>query len=251
METKDWIAIGAFGVSLVSAWAAIDARNRAAELASREFVTDKTLEILASVYSEILEARTDAERAKWSCFFVSTLGNAEVQARKEPPYFVRTFVEDVAKAGLWNPDCASRLESLVSEDSPAATRNAAASMPQAETGMNAPEGPEEIGQWHALIASYNVTDFGCQQAEADVGRFADLLAGMGLEGRHVYVVRTSISNNYAVTVDAGDDRALADEISAKIRAAAPGDGTGRDSFVQGNRGWAIDPACAAFARIAS
>jgi hypothetical protein len=233
------------------AWAAIDARNRTAELAAREFETDKTLEILASVYSEILKARDDEERAQWSCFFVATLGNAEAQARQQPPYFVRTFVEDVARAGLWNPDCASRLEALVSKDQPAATGIDAESIAGADNGVDAPEGPQEIGQWHALIASYNVTGFGCSEAQADVAHFSKALAGKGIEGRFVYVVRTAISNNYAVTVDAGDNESLAQDISAKIRAAAPGDGTGRDSFVQGNRGWTIDPACVAFARIAS
>lgn len=250
METKDWVALGALCVSLVSAWAAIDARKRAAELAAREFATDKTLEILASVYSEILQARDDEKRAQWSCFFIATLGSAEVQARQEPPYFVRTFVEDVAKAGLWDPDCASRLESL-DEAVPAATGIDAESVADAGTGVEAPEGPREIGQWHALIASYNVTDFGCSEAKEDVAHFSEALENRGLEGRHVYVVRTAISNNYAVTVDAGDDRSLAQEMSDEIRKAAPSDGTGRDSFVQGNRGWTIDPACAAFARIAS
>lgn len=247
MEGKDWVSVAAVGVSLLSAWAAISARNEAQALADREFATEKTLEILASVYSEILEARTDTERAKWSCFFVVTLGNAEVQARQAPPYFVRAFVEDVARAGLWNPDCGSRLESLVSEATPAATQ--LSEMPEAAPGGDGDDGPKEIGQWHALIASYNVTDFGCGQAQKEVTRFATALAGMGLAGRYVYVVRTSISNNYAVTVDAGQDRSVAEEISAKVRSVAPGNGTGRDSFVQGNRGWTIDPACTRFARI--
>jgi hypothetical protein len=252
MDAKDWIAIGALAVSVVSAWAAIDARDKAAELADREFVTDKTLEILASVYREILDARTDAERAKWSCFFISSLGAAEAQARKEPPFFVRTFVEDVSKAGLWQPDCAARLEAVVSDAVPAATEipairgaetaTAAAPAPRADA-------PVSIGAWHALIASYNVTAFGCGQAKDDVGNFARLLSGHGLDGSFVYVVRTQISNNYAVTVDAGSDRELASRISAAVRSVAPPDGTGRDSFVQGNRGWSIDPACERFARV--
>lgn len=101
-------------VSVLSAVFALEARERAAELAEREFVTDKTLEILASVYSEVLQARDDKERAKWSCFFISALGSAKAQARQEPPFFVQTFVKQVAEAGLWTPDCASRLEALVS-----------------------------------------------------------------------------------------------------------------------------------------
>jgi len=232
MQLKDIAAIAAVVVSLISAVAAIDARSRAQELANRQFATDKTLEILASVYSEILATRNDAERAKWSCFFVATLGNAERDARQEPPFYVRTFVEDVARAGLWDPDCGARLEALVSEVEPAAT-----------SVSDATEGPAEIGQWHALVASYNVTDFGCSQARDQVERFSTLLADRGLSGHYIYVVRTTISNNYTVTVDTGADRQKADEISAMIRSVAPGDGTGRDSFVQGNRGWVIDPNC--------
>ena len=121
--------------------------------------------------------------------------------------------------------------------------------PDADNSTGAIVGVTQIGQWHALIASYDTTPKGCAEARADVAHFAQALSGQGLEGRDLYIVRTTISNNYAVSVDAGDDRALANQISATIRRLHHPDGTGRDSFVQGNRGWVIDPECASFATL--
>ncbi len=243
LKLQDWISLGAFLVSGLSAYAAIQAKNTAQELSEREFRTERTLEILASVHTEMTKAGNDPERLARSCFFVATLGNAELHLRKnEPPHFVRNYVEDVSRAGLWPPTCDSKLESLISDSAPAAT--------DVEASSGSPDTPSKIGQWHALIASYNVTEKGCNEARNDVKYFAPRLSGQGFKGKLVYVVRTKISNNYAVTVDAGDDRSTASAISDVIRSVGPPDGTGRDSFVQGNRSWFIDQNCIEFARIA-
>lgn len=174
MQPKDFIALGAVVVSLVSAIAAIDARQKAQELSDQQFATNKTLEILASVYSEILAARNDRERAKWSCFFIATLGDAERELIKREPFYVRPFITNVSRAGLWYPDCSTRLEPLVSEKAPAAT-----------VVGDKLSGPKEIGQWHALIASYNVTEKGCTQARDQVERFSKLLSGVGLSKHYM------------------------------------------------------------------
>ena len=128
-----------------------------------------------------------------------------------------------------------------------AAEAAEASSPNAQT-----EGPARIGEWHALIASYDVSEFGCSQARKDVSEFADLLSSRDLDGMSVYVVRTSISDNYVTTVDAGDDRELARRVSAKVRSvsgSSEDELTGADSFVQGNRQWFIDRDCSRLAVI--
>lgn len=272
MELKDLATIGALVVSGYSAWTATDARNRAAELESKQFAATQTMDILARVYGEVTQVDKNSPRAKWSCFFVQTLGEAEASTLPEP-HHVRTFVTNVTNAGLWNANCAVLLEGIVSP-LPVDATQVAPQMPDTEfSSIDAAPAPfptpafnpdadstttatttatdivgvTQIGQWHALIASYDTTPKGCAEARADVAYFADALSGQGLDGRHLYIVRTKISNNYAVTVDAGDDRARADEISAAIRRQHHPDGTGRDSFVQGNREWTIDPGCADFA----
>ncbi|QDL92026.1 hypothetical protein FDP22_09705 [Paroceanicella profunda] len=282
MEKANWVAVLAAGVSIFSAVAAWQSSRQAAALKEREFATEKTLEILSSVYSEVLEAQQDQVRAKWSCFFVETLARTEERAvtggpnPEQAPRFVRGFVDDVTRAGLWNSSCAPRLEALVSGADPQETYAAAYGPPpeamvivpreDADAGGTPPAavpqpdprpapgvspGTERvaIGRWHALIASYDVTEKGCRQATDDVDWAAKALAAPAFrgayDGRTVSVVRTTISNNYVATVDAGDDRGVADALVTAIRTAAADrrDGTGRDSYAQGNRNWQIDPGC--------
>lgn len=266
MELKDLATIGALAVSAYSAWTATEARNETAKLASKQFAATQTMDILARVYGEVTQVEKDSPRAKWSCFFIQTLGEAEASTLPKP-HHVQTFVTNVTNAGLWNANCAVFLEGFVSSlpvdateitpplpdagfssvDAVPAPFPGPAFNPDADSGTGGVMGVTQIGQWHALIASYNTTPKGCAEARDDVAHFSDVLAGQGLDGRNLYIVRTTISNNYAVTVDAGDDRALAGEISALIRRLHHPDGTGRDSFVQGNREWQIDAECADFA----
>lgn len=250
MDLSKLVSAGALVVSIVSAWTAFQAKEQAAELQDRQFSSDKTLEILGHVYDEVSRQRVDAEGARWSCLFVATLSEAERNALSTAEglahrkVLVGPFIERATAMNLWNPDCASRIEGILS-DEPAA----ASSVPPAIEGQQDFAGLSEIGEWHALIASYNISSFGCDQAKRDVEHFAQALAGRGFDGRKIYVVQTAISQNYAVTVDAGGDQALAQGISTAIRQTAPADGTGGDSFVQGNRGWTISPECTVAATI--
>lgn len=264
LEAKDFVALGALLVSAFSAYFAYDAKREAEAFAARKFEADKTIEILASAYGELTRAAGDSKKELAACFFIRTLAEAEGEVRREGPFFVRAFVDDVTRTGLLSPECGLALESAASgagEPEPTETRVAAAEIAAAEAtgrvesglGTGGPGGGEgtgvSLGRWHALVASYNATEFGCGEASEDVARVARDLAGRGLDGLAVYVARTSISNHYVATVDAGDDRERAAAASSAIRATAPRDGTGADSFVQGNRGWTIDPACLAWARI--
>lgn len=111
---------------------------------------------------------------------------------------------------------------------------------------------EQLGQFHALIASYPTDSGECRHAIANVAEFHRLLSGSQASGLPIYVARTQVSGHYAVTVDTGQDRALARQVSDTIRAVASQSAdhrTGADSYVQINRNWTIDPACDAGAII--
>ena len=104
----------------------------------------------------------------------------------------------------------------------------------------------QIGDWHAIVASYSTNADGCREAKDDVNEFARLLSNSDLSGLKLYVARTAISNNYAVTVDTGSSQAKARKAVRRIRAVSSrsADGkTGKDTFVQRNRGWRIDDEC--------
>jgi len=243
VETKNWIALGTLAVSLFAAWAAFDARETAHRLEQKQFESGATIQLLSTVFNEITNPK-NPKASQTNCIFVTILALAEKDAKELPPHRVEEFVERVSAAGLWEANCQTRLESLDSaepiatkiDDNPASLGNE----------------PTEIGQWHALIASYSVSVQGCNEAKADVQEFAALLSGSNLAESFIYVARTKISNNYAVTVDAGDDFALAGTISKTIHSVADQSAdskTGSDSFVQGNRDWFIDPQCTLFARI--
>ncbi|MEO9826146.1 MAG: hypothetical protein ABJF50_17230 [Paracoccaceae bacterium] len=250
MDFKDLLGVMTFGVSCFAAYTAFEAKQAAQRLETTKFESSTTIELLSAVFDQ-MTIDSDPTRDATSCIFVEVLSRAEKSARQnEPPYYVEDFVQQIDEAGLWSSSCQTRLEALqpVSPASSALEPEAAAIIE-----ANDDHSLSEIGTWHALVASYDVTSKGCQYASEDVPEFARLLAGDELEGLPIYVIKTTISNNYAVTVDAGDDRALASKISQKIRGVSDLSfgNTGRDSFVQGNRNWIIDPQCAAFAEIGS
>ena len=250
MDRKDWIALGTLLVSGLAAYAAWDARNAAQRLEERQFESGTTIDLLGAAFEEVV-LQDDSCRAATSCIFVSILGQTEEEARGEPPFYVQDFVRQVDEAGLWSADCATRLEAL-SGIEPAAGPAVAAEAAEASSPNAQTEGPARIREWHALIASYDVSEFGCSQARKDVSEFADLLSGRDLDGMSVYMVRTSISDNYVTTVDAGDDRELARRVSAKVRSvsgSSEDELTNADSFVQGNRQWFIDRDCSRLAVI--
>ena len=105
---------------------------------------------------------------------------------------------------------------------------------------------ERLGKWHAIIASHSLNPAACVRAQEDVLEFARLLAGSAAAGLPIYVVRTTGREVFAVTIDTGDDQALARQMVKLIRAAAPDSAdrkTGADSLVLSNRGWRLDDAC--------
>ena len=247
LSLKDLIAIASVVVALASAVFAYQARQAAQRFAEREFQSETTLRILETAFTELAAAPSDEtgeRKQRMACFFVVHLAEAEKEYRTEEPYLVTGFFDSLVSAGLVESACLMRSEGL-SDLTPTASEISG-------PATTSSDGPPEIGTWHALIASYDVTDSGCRSAREDVGEFSQLLSGQGLNGLFLYIARTQISNNYAVTVDAGSDRTLAQRVSRIIRArsAESADGrTGADSFVQGNRDWYIDDDCVAFARL--
>lgn len=116
-----------------------------------------------------------------------------------------------------------------------------------------------VGQWHAVMASYQSQNCALAQTAAAVFQqeFKDALAA---QNRIVSIFRTSISDHYAVTIDTGNDKALASAWVSDMKSLgqaatqrlSAGTGTARDSqnlrfltgaFVQEDRGWSIDDAC--------
>jgi len=234
MDFKDFASIAAVVVSVVSLYFSNEARKEAAELSEQEFQTETALNLLQSAYAEMIENGTTEEardKRMAACFFVEALRVAESDAKdNEPPLIVEDFVTRAEAAGIWSKTCDLAQASRSTDDG--------TTTPQTLTS--------ELGRWHALIASYDATPSGCELAKSDVSEFARLLAGSGFDGLTLQVVKTSLSNHYAVSVDTGDDSAKARQVSQAIREASSKayDGrTGRDSFVQDNRGWAVDPTC--------
>lgn len=194
-----------------------------------------------------IQADTQFDNEIRRCIAVAAISEVEKQSNLGNGYLlVQTYFDQLVGRGIWPPECRILQESLSGKPT-------GPSKAQVSPNINDPDPPFDIGEWHALIASYDVTPRGCDFARKDITYFAEALAGQGFDGQKIYVARTSISNNYAVTIDAGDSRSLANSISTTIREVAEsGDGpagSGRDSFVQGNRNWLIDPDCLEFARV--
>ena len=242
MHIKELLPIATFLLSIVTAYAAIDARNAAHSLKQKQFDTTTALQLLDKAYSEIKDRENDQTNDKLhaSATFLDFLGRVERIAKQDPPHIVQTFIETIDERGYLSANDKVFLEAVTLSNAPDPQPSNIPVLPN--TGV----GPESIGKWHALIASYDVTSNGCTEARDDVDAFSRTLQGRGYDEKFVYIVRTKISNNYAVTVDAGSDRVLAGEMSRVIREVArenTRDSTGVDSFVQGNRNWAIDPKC--------
>lgn len=116
-----------------------------------------------------------------------------------------------------------------------------------------------IGRFHAVMASYQLQN--CHKAQEAAKLFNDLFKNqLATGGYEVSVFRTTISNHYAVSVDAGDSessaRGLAGFFRAEGREAEERIATGNvedfdrsnvkfltGSFVQESKGWLIDSDC--------
>lgn len=104
-----------------------------------------------------------------------------------------------------------------------------------------------LGRWHAMIATHTFDPRGCALAKEDVPEVAALLGGRVPTGTEVYLVGTN-DPFYVVAIGTGDDKDLAERLTAVIRSVAPrtDDGkTGIDSYVAANRDWWIDENCTA------
>lgn len=217
-------------VSGLAAYFAHQASIDSQEQNKSEFEIETSLVLLKDSYAEIQDD-TDPQKAALACIFVQTLAKTEKEARSDAPFPVNDFITQVSDANLWNADCSQRLENL---------------SVIAPTVTSTTEGDGfEVGKWHALIASYNITPKGCAESKDDIKFFGEALTAPEFKGLPIYVVQTQISKNYAVSVDTGDDRELANKVSAAIRdiASTRSDPTGSDSFVQGNRGWVVAKDC--------
>jgi hypothetical protein len=251
VEPKDFIAIGGLAVSAVSAglayYAGQEARlanNQAAEvknvLESKKFEADTSVRLLDLAYTSFRNAKEGNER-RAACQYILRLGSFE------KTMFNSGLIADLhlalVKGDEIDAECRQQGEDLIAATMSSEAVEAASATQQ--TTATTPEGPSTIGAWHAVIASYDVTQRGCDDAEADVSAFKSLLVSDQFVGATLGVYKTALSNVYAVSVDFGDDKTRARNAVQAIREIGAQRPTkeGADSFVQQNRGWSVDTAC--------
>jgi len=189
---------------------------------------------------------SDPARDVTSCILIEVLSRAKKSAKQNhPPDYVDDFDRQIDEAGLWNSGCQTRLEA------PSGVSPALSAFEPEAAGIidaNDDHSLSEIGTWHASVLSYDVTPKGCKYAPDYFPELAKLLAGQVIKGLPIYVIK---NNNYSVSVDAGDGRALTSKFCQRIRSVSDLSfrNTGSVSFVQGNRNWIVEPQCAAFAEV--
>lgn len=245
VSLKDFVAFGSLVVSAFAFVYSNEARQKAQELDELVFRAETVSQLLKEVHVNTSTAIEPDDRTA-SCLYAGALAKAEALFVKDADNRLvgQLFIDQVQR-GLLPQNCVvETLESLPEEQ-------VSSSVEVARTVEKAEAAVPEIGEYHALIASYATTPTQCEYAREDVFEFAQLLEDQGLVGMDVYIVRTVKSNSYGVTVDAGSDRALAQrardaiiEVSARSQA-----NTGKDSFIQTNTDWYIDAACNAVAQI--
>ncbi|NJO86452.1 MAG: hypothetical protein HC818_08025 [Synechococcaceae cyanobacterium RM1_1_27] len=236
MNLSTILPVLTLALSGLSAWSAYEARRAAESLNERKFDNEATLRLLAESWEELEKTEgCDPKRA----VFITTLLRAEVKADTSEPLLVHQFVEDLKSQGLWSANC-----DVVAEAALAPAVGEGSTVDAIVSRLEAPE----PGQWHAVIASYDVSAEGCQLAMEDVTDFAELLQGQVAAGIRLSVLQTRVSGHYAVTLDAGDDQKAALQLRDQVIAASgrSDDGrTGRDSFVQRSRDWVAPQDCVA------
>lgn len=241
---KDAVSAVTVAVSLVALFFSTQAKQEAQELNEAVFRAETTARLLKEVHDNTVQTvgQSDAERVA-SCLYAGSLAKAEeAVVRDENLRLVGQLFLQQVQSELLPRSCVVRtVEALQAAEGQVPSDAVQDADPADSSG-----GARDIGEYHALIASYSTNEAGCEAAKRDVDEFAQILTGHGLEGWDVYVARTLKSDSYAVTVDVGGDLDKAKWISGVIRGAAPQseDGkTGHDSFVQINRDWYVDPNC--------
>ncbi|CUH53931.1 hypothetical protein [Shimia marina] len=236
---KDLVSAGSLCLSVVALYFSTQAKEQAQQLDERIFHAETVHELLKEVHTNTTHAK-NAEELMASCLYAGTLVRAEqlvVQDAKDR--LVSVLFQDQVDRGLLPQNCVFKtFEELDIEGA----------APPEDAVMEFSLGDDliPIGKYHALIASYVPTKENCSHAKSDVAEFAELLRNAGLSGYSIYVARTTKSDSFAVTVDAGDDLGLARSISTKIKEVSVDsvdERTGYDSFVGVNSDWFIDPEC--------
>lgn len=243
---KNLISLGSLFVSGIALVLSTQAKQQAQDLDELVFRAETVHRLLKEVHDNTTKA-DDAEGKLAGCLYAGALAKAEERVVQDPDQrLVLSLFLDQVDRGLLPQNCVvGTLEVLETTERAEEPSNANRDIPNTS-------GTRQIGQFHALIASYPAVSSNCGHASQDVMEFARLLENSGLKGRDVYVARTVKSNSYAVTVDAGDDRDLAIATTQKIQSVSSRsvDGrTGHDSFVQRNTDWYIDEDCQASEQI--
>lgn len=242
---KDVVAFGSLLVSAAAFFYSTEANQKAQELDELAFRAETVSQLLKEVHENTSSAIAPEDRTA-SCLYAGSLAKAEALfVKDENNHLVGKLFLDQVERGLLPQNCVVETLEALPEESVATAIDAAVSVEKADST------DVEIGTYHALIASYPTTVSGCDAAKDDVEEFKELLIGHGLDGERLYIARTVKSNSYAVTVDAGSDRAKATLIRDEIKNVSDNafGKTGSDSFVQQNTDWYIDASCAASAFI--
>lgn len=244
MELKDFVGLCTLALSGLAAWSAYEARLATENLASRKFDTELTVKLLADVHGEMRNGLAGVSNSQ-SCVFVETLLLAETKAEAKEPRLVRQFVERLREAGEWSGSCQLKLDEVIgAAETPTPDLAVPATQPKSAVTLDT----STPGQWHAVIASYPVSESGCANARDDIPEFANLLLGAAPSKARLAVVQTFVSNHFAVTVDLGSDRIKAMQMVDAIRAVAPQSAdhrTGADAFLQETRNWQFPADCTA------
>lgn len=269
-EFKDFVAAVAVVISAASAGFAYYANGKAnalkIELEQSKFGADTSIKLLEMTYTTLADADTPSKKIG-ACKYATSLAMVEKEALHQRNSLIEIFFRRMIEGDKIDANCALVVEEDLSGPPPAPIRpepyvpqpaipapyvpepdEGLADLPLVEPGpaMSPTVEPlPSVGTWQAVISSYKVNSKGCDYAKDDVAFFAPHLKETGLAGLRIGIFRTASSNIYAVSVDAGDDQALATKARDAIRsiADAQGKSEGADSFVQSNRNWSVDPTC--------
>lgn len=230
--------------------------ERTNELRLQTHDLDKALEILWAISQEAYNIN-DPSKTEAACAFITFVAANEHRIRDEP-HLAKEFFDHLQTAGKLSDNCKVLFEASESVEVAATESTAVNGGAAEEVAVDGDGSEQQIGEWHALIATYNLSDRGCEFASRDVSAFARALSHEDyyqpeFENLVVRTAETTISGMRVVTVDAGEDRSTAAALRDAIRKAASDRGvpnapverlwSGEDAVVAGNRSWRLDEAC--------